>query len=593
MPGLFLLPIMRYLFVFLLLVSVAGCSLLGIHPKIHNPKRAGKFPEKTATRALLAESTPARDCYDVVHYDLSVDFGTDLLKQQAISGKVIMTFVMLQPSDSLQFDLHETMVLTDVAYREAPSGKITQLLQELPTERVPFTRRFGAVFVKFPQVLQAGERLQLLISYSGTPPEAKRPPWRGGFVHKKDENGNPWIGVACQSEGASLWWPCKDIMTDEPAAMDIRLTVPQGLTAVSNGRFTDTLVVPATATSPQRTTWWWKLNCPINVYNVTFYIGKFRLLKDYFNSKETGKVLDIDHYVLEYNYDKAKTHFKQVKDHIRFYEKRFGPYPWYEDGFKLVESPFAGMEHQSAIAYGNGYKNGYGGLFDYIILHEAAHEWWGNSVSAADLADGWLHEGFATYAEALFVEEKLGREAYLNYLFYQRLTIINRRPVVGPKGLRYFNYKDGDIYVKGSWILHTLRSTIDNDSLFFDLLKSFCIQNARKQISSQDFVLHVTAKTGKDYGPFFRQYLDSRFVPELEYYTESGYFYCRWRAKTVNPDFDLPVRAEGLMEGTVFNPKIGQVSRIAINSAGFSINWSNYLIKPVENKHLKREFERK
>ncbi len=560
----------KLLFALLFLALLSGCSILGVHFKIHNPKRAGKYPEKTPALALFGESTPVRNSYDVKHYDLSVDFGTDPLKEKSISGTVIITATIVTPTDSFQLDLKENMQLISSEMRMNKNAEWWP---------VRFSWKYNTVFVKADRVLDAGKTVQIKLSYTGTPVDAKRPPWRGGFVRKTDDQKRPWMGVACQSEGAGIWWPCKDAMNDEPDSMNIHLTIPKGLTGVSNGRFTDTI-----SANEKQTTWNWKLSCPINVYNVTFYIGKFKLLYDTYQSTVTGKTLDLNHYVLDYNYEKAKTHFKQVKEHIKFYEYRFGAYPWYEDGFKLVESPYAGMEHQSAIAYGNGYKNHYQFAFDYIILHETAHEWWGNSVTASDLADGWLHEGFATYSEALFVEHKYGREKYEDYLLNQRLYIINRRPVVGEKGIRYFNYKDSDIYMKGAWILHTLRNSINNDTLFFDIIKTFATRYYRSAISSQQFIDLVNEKTGQNYNAFFAQYLNNRFVPEIEFFEDGGYLYYRWQ-KT-NPDFDLSIRASGLTEGSSFQPTSDRIGRVGINSQTFEIRWYYYLVKPVENKKL-------
>ncbi|MCU0432536.1 MAG: M1 family metallopeptidase [Bacteroidia bacterium] len=566
----------RFLFVAVWALLFAGCSVFGVHFKIHNPKRAGKFPEKTPALALFGESTPVRNSYDVKHYDLSVNFGENPLKEKSISGTVIISAVTVTPTDSFQLDLKEHMQLISAEMRMSEK-------EEWGTVR--FSWKYNTVFVRADRVIDAGKKVQIRLNYTGTPVDAKRPPWRGGFVRKTDDQKRPWMGVACQSEGAGVWWPCKDAMNDEPDSMNIRLNVPKGLTAVANGRFIDTV-----SAGNALTTWNWKLSCPINVYNVTFYIGKFRLLHDTYQSTVTGKTLDLNHYVLDYNYTKAQTHFVQLKEQLKFYEMRFGAYPWYEDGFKLVESPYAGMEHQSAIAYGNGYKNHHKYAFDYIILHETAHEWWGNSVTAADLADGWLHEGFATYSEALFVEHKYGRENYENYLLNQQLFIINRRPVVGPKGIRYFNYKDSDIYVKGAWILHTLRSSINNDSLFFDIIKTFATRYYRSQISSQQFIDLVNEKTGQDYSPFFAQYLNNRFVPEIEFFQDSENIYYRW--KKTNPDFNLSIRAKGLISGTAFTPQSTQINRSSIDYRSFEIRWYYYLVKPVENKKLKGLYEK-
>jgi aminopeptidase N len=337
----------------------------------------------------------------------------------------------------------------------------------------------------------------------------------------------------------------------------------------------------------------WDISYPINNYDVSIYVGKFRLLHDTYTSKVTGKDIQFNHYVLGYNYEKAKEHLKQAKDIIAFYEKTYGPYPWYRDGYKLVESPYEGMEHQTAIAYGNGYKNSYGQPFDYIILHETAHEWWGNSITAADLADVWIQEGMATYAEALYVEATQGKEAYLNYLNFYRITIINRRPVVGPTGRRWFWYKDGDVYVKGAWMIHTLRTVINDDPVFFDILKSFREEYNCKTVTSQDFISWVNKKTHEDYTWFFKQYLNNRFTPILEYYAIDNRLYYRWTK--VNDDFDMNISMQmnGDNEALTLSPT-KEVMELQGPDIFRTILFSDdkQLFGTRENKHLQKMFRK-
>ncbi|TND07791.1 MAG: aminopeptidase N [Bacteroidetes bacterium] len=547
-------------------VLLGSCSIFGIHYKVHNPKRAGKYPEKTEQLRLLGGHSKYRDGFDVKQYAL--DIRIDPAKQY-VGGLVRMDAVALRDLDTIQIDLYPEMKMLLVQ-----NGKTS----------CPFFRGEGAVFI-VPGPVKKGERFSLLFVYEGNPMIAKRPPWVGGAVWKYDYNGNPWCGIACESEGASLWWPCKDMMDDEPDTVQVNLTVPAGLVAVSNGR------LQGSEEKGELTTWKWLVSYPINVYNVTYYVGKFKRVHDSYESEVTGQTLDLDHYVLDYNYERALKHFRQVKDHIALYEKRFGPYPWYRDGFKLVESPFAGMEHQTGIAYGNGYTNDYEG-FDYIILHETAHEWWGNSVTAADLGDGWIHEGFATYAEALFVEETQGRDAYRRYLLDQRLTIINRRPVSRPFNMRYFNYRDGDIYHKGSWILHSLRYALENDSLFFDILETFATENAPKTVTSKDFIALVNRKTGKDYQWFFDQYLYNRLAPEIEYSIEKGKMYYRWTSRTM-PGFKMKQRVSGTAGASLIEPAHKTIRELDIPASSLpyvSLNGNDYLVRIVRVKHLRREF---
>ncbi len=582
---------LRWLAAIFLVSFLSACSIFGIHFKIHNPSRAGKYPAKTEARVLLGDQgSKYRTCYDVKYYKLGVTFGDDLLKDKGINGDVQLKAAATVDFDTLQLDLAKHLKITSIYYQSYRDGTGMPALGP----SLQYFRKENAVFVVMNGTEKKGNLFGLGISYEGVPEEAKKAPWRGGFVRKKDDLKNPWWGVACQSEGASLWWPCKDVVNDEPDSMIVNLNVPEGLMAVSNGNLVKTY-----SKVPNRTTFTWRISHPINTYNITFYIGKYKLLHDVYVSPVTHDTLQLNHYVLEQHYDKAKTHFTQLKDHLEFYEETFGPYPWYRDGFKLVESPYAGMEHQSAIAYGNGFKNSPLWGFDYIILHETAHEWWGNSVTAADLADAWIHEGFASYCEALYVEKTQGYDSYMNYLLFQRLTIINRRPVVGEPGIRYFNFRDGDIYMKGSWVLHSLRYAVGNDSLFFDILRSFYMENREKQISSPVFEELVSRKTGKDFTWFFSQYLYERFVPELEYCVRDGKLYYRWNPAYSDPSFDRVAVAYGLKNkdrvSYVQNKLVPSGVVQQADAAGMTGAWFNdkqFLFKPVENRRLSKIFEK-
>ena len=510
---------MRFLKWFLFscfLLLAAGCSIFGIHFQIHNPHRAGSYRhDDTKAVHLLGTLTKYRTCFDVTHNFLQVNVDPS---KRYLKGSNTMTAKVINDFDTLQVDLFKNLKMSCIVFE----GK-----------NLSWKKKEGAYFVAMPRMMRAGESFSLVMSYEGRPVVAKKPPWDGGFVWKKDKNDQPWIGVACETEGASLWWPCKDHNSDEADSTDMSITVPKGLVCVCNGHIRDSV------NSEKTTTFNWHISYPINNYDVTLYIGKLKLLHDTYQSTVTGQTLDLNHYVLGYNYEKAQQHFKQVKQILGFYEYQFGAYPWYKDGYKLVESPYEGMEHQSAIAYGYGYKNSYGEDFDYIILHETAHEWWGNSITAADLADVWIQEGMATYAEALYVEKYYGRDKAINYLGTYRISIINRRPVVGPVGRRWFWYKDGDVYVKGAWMMHTLRTVINDDKLFFDILESFRETYNCKTVTSQDFIDWVNKKTGENYTWFFDQYLHNRFTPVLEYYMTYNRLYYRW--VNVKPTFVMSI----------------------------------------------------
>jgi aminopeptidase N len=581
----------------LLLAMISACTITGIHFKLNNPKRAGKYPQKTKALAMLGDQNAKyRTCFDVKYYDIIVSFGKKMDADAGITGSVLMRCVATTDCDTVQIDLGENMSVSSVRLTNfETSWQPMGAKEERTGLGNDMIRQGNALLIPLKKVFRSGEKFNLAMNYEVKPQQAKRPPWRGGFVCRKDDAGNPWWGVACQSEGASLWWPCKDVVNDEPDSAYISLSVPDSLTAVSNGQFVKCSKIYGgiAGRDNENLSWQWKTTYPINLYNITFYIGKYKVVNDTLFSKVTGDTLALNHYVLEQHYDVAKEHFRQVKDHIAAYEELFGPYPFYNDGFKLVESPFAGMEHQTAIAYGDKFKNNSYG-FDYIILHETAHEWWGNSVTAEDLAEGWIHEGFATYAECLYVEKTRGRQAYTDYMRTYRWTIINRRPVVGPYGLRYFNYKDSDIYVKGAWILHTLRETINNDPVFFDIIKTFATRNMYRNVTSADFISVVNEKTGKDYNWFFDQYLHNRFVPELEYCTDKkGLFYYRWNPEYTNDTFPLPVTivTSGVTDHLL--PKQDTVSIRPLRTMNEEVNMhTDILVKFTENKRLLKLFKK-
>lgn len=506
----------RYALFIPFLFLLGGCGLFGIHFKVHNPKTAGVYPPETKQILLLGGKSKNRACYDVTHYGLDISIDP---KKRYLKGTVVIDAAVLAACDTMQVDLYKNLKVNSIT---------------CGGENLPYKRVEGAILIKTPAAFAPGKKISVVIAYEGKPLVARRPPWAGGAVWKKDKQGHAWDGVACESEGGSIWWPCKDDVSDEADSTDISLTIPAGsIMAVSNGLIKDSTVTPASKT------YRWHVSYPINTYNITYYVGDFKLIKDTYYSEITQDTLRISYYVLSKKYDVAKAHFQQLKKHLAFYEQKFGPYPWPRDGFKFIESPYAGMEHQTAIAYGNGYKNGYEG-FDYIVLHETAHEWWGNSVTAADLADAWLQEGFATYAEVLYVESIKGHDASIDYLYNLRITIGNKRPVVRKRGVRYFSYKDEDIYSKGAWVLHSLRHVMHNDSLFFDIIKQFRIENHQKQVLTDAFTNYVNKRTGQDYNWFFKQYLYRRQAPVLEYYWAGSYLYYRW--KNTELDFvKLPV----------------------------------------------------
>src|SRR5471030_2504350 len=376
-------------------------------------------PKETFTRAysLRGYLTPLRTCYDIDYYHLDVKFDID---NKFISGSNLFKFTTVQDFTKLQFDLFSNLKVEKVIYKG---------------HEVPFTREFNAVFVTFPKVIKKGSKDEFTVYYSGNPTIAKRAPWDGGIVYAKDSIGNPWVATACQGVGASIWWPNKDHQYDEVDSALISISVPTGLQDVSNGRLRK-----VTDLKNGYTRFDWFVSNPINNYDIEANIGKYTHFGDTYNG-EKGK-LTLDYWVLSYNLEKAKKQFgENVTDMIKAFEHWFGPYPFYEDGYKLIEAPHLGMEHQSGTAYGNHFGNGYLGRdlsgtgwglkWDFIIVHESGHEWFGNNITSKDLADMWIHESFTNYSESLFVEQRYGKQAGQEYVHGTRFLIDNDRPIVG------------------------------------------------------------------------------------------------------------------------------------------------------------------
>jgi aminopeptidase N len=376
------------------------------------------------------------------------------------------------------------------------------------------------------------------VIYGGTPPEAKRPPWDGGIVWKEDERGLPFLGVACEGFGASSWWPLKDHLSDEPDSMSIALIVPDYLMAVSNGNLRSRRKLAGNFNR-----WEWFVNYPINSYGVTFYVGDYVHFSQPYENGESK--FSLDYYVLAGHEAEAKKHFEQVVPMLKIFEKYFGPYPFPKDGYALIESSYWGMEHQSAIAYGNKFNNLPDYDFDFIIIHESLHEWFGNSLSIKDHAELWIHEAFATYAEWIYLEERYNYDKAVQYALGQRRRIVNKVPMVGPKGVNYDYWPAADIYFKGAWMLHSLRNTVNNDKLWFATLYAFATENRLKFLETEDVIRFFNKKLGADYTAHFNQYLYQNGLPILEFKLtgkgKSTKFQYRWDA--AEADFKMPVDA--------------------------------------------------
>ena len=525
------------------------------------PEKAEPYPDPTPRAKLLGELTAPRTCYDVTFYELNIDIDLD---DRMIAGYVDFYAWAVNEFTELQFDLAKNMVLDEVNYK----GR-----------SLTYTREEDAVFVTFPAV-QAGRKFQFRVTYHGEPAQAKKPPWDGGFVWEKDKAGRDFVGVACEGDGASLWWPCKDHPTEEPDSMAINITVPSDIMCVANGRLREKVETDV------KTTYKWFVTKPINNYNVSVNIANYAVIADTIHSV-TG-IQPATYYVLDYNEAVAREHFKEARAMMRSLEKFFGPFPFWEDGYKLVETPYLGMEHQTAVAYGNDFKTYERGIrtiygyMDYIILHETAHEWWGNNITACDGADVWLHEGFAMYSEVLYVEDQLGYPMSIHYLLERRRGIQNRRAIVGPRGEYYWGFEDA--YNKGAWILHTLRSVLDDDTMFFGILKGFQQEFASQIVCTEDLVEYINSVTGQDFKPFFDQYIFDRRPPTLEYSLTKDKLLYRYTG--ILPEFSMPVNVLVNKDEVRLQPSMATQTLTIPDYATVQIMDWEYLILKKENSKL-------
>jgi len=483
-----------------------------------NSKAADTTYHFTHEDTLRGSLNPYRTAYDVNYYHLTLIIQPD---KHTITGTNEITFTVVHETDSIQIDLFKNYKVLGVMD--------DRIWQEYKIHN-------NRIMVHFYNKLQKGEKRTITVHYTGEPPVAKNAPWDGGFVWGKDSLDRTWVGVACEGLGASSWWPCKDHLSDKPDSMLISIGVPEGYFCVSNGQ-----LKKITNLYSGYYQYDWLVTYPINTYDVTVNIGKYDRVRYEYQSK-AGK-LDLDYFVLDYHKNIAEKYFQnQVKPMLDCFEKYFGPYPFTRDGYGLVETKYWGMEHQGAIAYGNNFTvNKYG--FDFIIVHESAHEWWGNSLSVPDQAEMWINESFATYAEALYLECTKGKAIADNYLEDQKKLITMQHPMIGPYGVNFYQRTDNDIYYKGTWMLNTLRSVINNDPLWFDIILSFQTKYKYGVVTTADFVNIVNAKTGKKYDAFFDEYLRHSSLPDLYFKAEqkgSGIeltYYWKGAVK----DFNMPV----------------------------------------------------
>lgn len=489
--------------------------------------------EFTRADTLRGTITPERAWWDVTFYDLHVNVNP---ADSTIRGTNHITYHVIDNPVRMQIDLQEPLHI----------DRVVQNGTELSFERE------GSVYwIDTPRNLDVGSTQTILIEWSGNPRVAPNPPWDGGFQWAYDENGYPWIATSNQGLGASVWWPNKDHQTEEPDSMGIHITVPDEIINVSNGRLIDQV-----SNGDGTTTWSWFVNNPINNYNVAVNAG------NYVNFSETMEgekgTLDIDYWVLEQNLEAAQEQFKQTIPMLECFEHWFGPYPFYEDSYKLVETPHLGMEHQSAIAYGNRFMNGYRGNdpsrtgwgleFDFILIHETGHEWFGNNMTTVDLADMWIHEGFTNYSENIYVECMFGTQAGAEYVIGTRRGIGNQSTIIGNYDVN--DQGSGDMYSKGGNLLHTVRQIFGNDEAWRQTLRDMNRVYWHEIVTSEKIERFINQRTAYDLTPVFDQYLRHTAIPLLEYYIGENEIHYRWRADV--EDFDMPVRVRITDEGYTY-----------------------------------------
>lgn len=512
---------MRNIFTILIILLFFGISFSSYAQLLENKE---VFSRADSLRGSI--TSPFRTCYDINYYHLDLKINPS---ERFISGSNEFRFTATKNFTTLQFDLFENLAIEKVVYQN---------------QEISFKREFNAVFINFPDEILKGKQDVFTVYYSGKPTVAKRAPWDGGFVFAKHDGDKDWIATACQGVGASIWWPNKDQQADEVDSALISISVPNGLINVSNGR-----LVGTTDLNNGYTKFDWKVINPINNYAIAVNAANYFHFSDNYNGLNGD--LSLDYYVLPENEAKAKIQFEDVKRMLAAFEYWFGPYPFYSDGYKLVETPHLGMEHQSAVAYGNKYLKGYlgtdrsgtgwGTKWDFIIVHESGHEWFGNNITSKDIADMWIHESFTDYSESLFVEYWYGKPAGAEYVIGLRKNIRNDGPVIGPYGVN----KEGssDMYDKGANLLHTLRNIINDDIKWRAILTGLNTDFGKKTTTTKEVIDYINKQSGKNLTKVFDQYLRYKNIPVLEFKQKGDHILYRWVSDVEN--FDMPIQFEG------------------------------------------------
>jgi len=498
---------MKKLSIIYLIILISVLQLIPINAQYKTP--ASKIFTRQDT--LRGTITPERAWWDLTYYHLDIVVNPS---DSTINGTNTVTYRVIKPAGLMQIDLQEPL-------------KIIKAVQN--NNVLNFKREGNVYWIELAEKQEQGKVYSVVLTYGGRPKISARPPWSGGITWKKDKNGLPFVASSCQGDGASLWWPCKDHMYDEPDSMLISVNVPGNLMDVSNGRLRSVV-----KQKNKTKTYNWFVANPIDNYGVNINIADYAHFSEIYNG-EKGR-LDCDYYVLKEDLEKAKLQFKQAPLMLAAFEHWFGQYPFYEDGYKLVEAPYLGMEHQSSVTYGNGFKNGYRGTdlsgsgwglkFDFIIIHESAHEWFANSITYEDIADMWIHESFANYAESLYVEYYFGKEAGSEYVLGTRANILNDKPIIG-----FYNVNSegsSDMYYKGGNMLNTLRQIVNDDQKWLAILRGLNKDFYHQVVKGSQIENYFSEKTGINLKPFFDQYLRDIRIPVFEYYVKGNSLSFRW-----------------------------------------------------------------
>ncbi|MCH2179657.1 MAG: M1 family metallopeptidase [Mariniblastus sp.] len=502
---------------------------------------------------LRGSITPERGWWDLQHYSLSVNVSPET---KSIRGANIIRFKVVERSGRMQIDLQEPLKITKIFHQsESTKGDSYPELS--------FEREGNVYWVECPTDLEPGSIHSIRVDYQGVPVESENPPWSGGLTWQQDEKGNPFIATSCQGIGASIWWPCKDHGYDEPdQGMDIKITVPQKLTAVANGRLEKTTQDQKAGTR----TFHWRVVNPINNYGVNMNIGNYVNFSEKYHG-EHGE-LDVDYWVLDHQRADAERQFREAPRTLEAFEHWFGKYPFYEDSYKLVVVPYLGMEHQSSVTYGNGFQNGYRGRdlsgtgvgmkFDFIIVHESGHEWFGNNISMRDAADMWIHESFTNYSENLFVEYHFSKPEAEDYVIGCRKLIRNNAPIIGVYDVN--NSGSGDMYYKGGNMLHTLRHVIHDDTKWREILRGLNQRFRHQTVGTQQVEDYISEQAGMDLQLYFDQYLRSIKIPTLKYKTDGKQV--TYQFENVVGGFSVPVRVQ--VNGQTLTLKPTEVPQVLV-----------------------------